>query len=221
MQSGSIRQLDLFLSRYPASPLINIVRREKDRLAKVPSTALPPGLSPSLSPDTAVRSDEIAWQKAKVTRTQEALGNFIHEFPQSERRHEAEDLLASLKPARANRPAPTVIVSPSMHSKSLLSYAPAPTRHQEPLARSIASPSAVAAMPVDGGVNSSHGCGPGVVAHAVGFVPNCNSSDPPGIHQAWGQYCMRKTETSPDGNAFCPPNNHWISKEEAYRNARY
>ena len=34
LQSGSIAQLDLFLSRYPKSPLVDIVRRERERLTK-------------------------------------------------------------------------------------------------------------------------------------------------------------------------------------------
>jgi hypothetical protein len=79
---------------------------------------------------------------------------------------------------------------------------------------------AIAGMAAEVSVGSSKAagaCDSGVVAHAPGFIPNCDSRDPPGIHRSGERYCARKTETGPDGNAFCPPNNLWISKAEAYR----
>ena len=65
------------------------------------------------------------------------------------------------------------------------------------------------------------GCGPDVSAHAAGFIPNCSNGGPPGIHRFRERYCARKTEISPDGEPFCPPNNNWISKAEAYAKAGY
>jgi hypothetical protein len=79
---------------------------------------------------------------------------------------------------------------------------------------------AVAGMAAEVSVGSSKaagGCAPGVPAHAPRFIPNCDPRDPPWIHRSGERYCARKTETGPDGNPFCPPNNHWISKAEAYR----
>ena len=73
---------------------------------------------------------------------------------------------------------------------------------------------AVACIP---SAEAGGGCGAGVAAHAPGFMPNCDPRDPPGIHRAGERYCAMKTETSAYGDLFCPPDNHWISKAEAYR----
>ena len=78
---------------------------------------------------------------------------------------------------------------------------------------------AVAAIAVGGCIPSvkTGGCTAGVVAHAAGFIPNCDPRDPPGIHRFGERYCAMKTETDADGNPFCPPDNRWISKAKAYR----
>ena len=73
------------------------------------------------------------------------------------------------------------------------------------------------AAEVSVGPSKAAGCGPGVRAHAPGFIPNCDSRDLPGIHRSGGRYCARKTETGPHSKPFCPPNNRWISKTQAYR----
>ena len=78
------------------------------------------------------------------------------------------------------------------------------------------------ALAAAGGIPSAEaGCTADVKAHAPGYIPNCNDRDPLGIHRSGERYCARKTETGPDGEVFCPPNNHWISKAEAYRLAGY
>jgi hypothetical protein len=150
LQSGSIAQLDLFLSRYPKSPLVDIVRRERERLTKasdqlgqlpdsphlppasiatvsaadpspvaassetpiiLPAQTVEPPSSPSFPKPNPVKTvsvrpdgslvfmDEVAWQKAKSTRTRDAVKKFLREFPDSKRRNDAEVLLANLTPA--------------------------------------------------------------------------------------------------------------------------
>ena len=113
MQSGSIVMLNSFLSKYPASALAGIVRREKERLLKPylgPLATSPP----PIQLDGPLASDEVAWEKAKSHRTSNSLRNFIREFPNSKRRHDAEILLANVGPASVERSKPLPTVSPSI-----------------------------------------------------------------------------------------------------------
>ena len=112
MQSGSIVMLNSFLSKYPASALAGIVRREKERLKPYlgPLATSPP----PIQLDGPLASDEVAWEKAKSHRTSNSLKNFIREFPNSKRRHDAEILLANVGPASVERSKPLPTVSPSI-----------------------------------------------------------------------------------------------------------
>ena len=115
LRSGSVAKLDLFLSKYPDSALRDIVRRERERLTQaLPGMAAIPHTAEQIKP---AADDEAAWEKVKVTPTQDALEKFIREFPDSKRRRDAESLLANLKPPRAERPTSQATVSPSVQSK--------------------------------------------------------------------------------------------------------
>ena len=115
LRSGSVAKLDLFLSKYPDSASVDIVRRERERLTQaLPGMAAIPHTAEQIKP---VADDEAAWEKVKVTPTEDALEKFIREFPDSKRRRDAESLLANLKPPRAERPTSQATVSPSVQSK--------------------------------------------------------------------------------------------------------